>query len=78
MPRMITFRRDEEPGEFKLFQLIDDELKPAKNWHTPHLFEGNANLTLSLSEDAEVGDTLTYEAQVMDPSRIDPFAIDSR
>ena len=67
------FRRDEEPGEFQLFQIVGDEFKPAKNWRTPHLFEGNASLSLSLPTDAEVGDTLTYEAVVMDPSRIEPF-----
>lgn len=37
------------------------------------MFEGNASLSLSLPTDAEVGDTLTYEAVVMDPSRIEPF-----
>ena len=67
------FRRDEEPGELKLFQVIGDGLKPAKNWRTPVLFEGNASLSLSLPPEAEVGDTVTYEAQVMDPSRIEPF-----
>jgi hypothetical protein len=67
------FRRDEEPGEFKLFQVADDELKPAKNWPTPNLFEGNVNLSLSLPPEAEVGDILTFEAQVMDASRIEPF-----
>ena len=52
------FRRDEEPGEFKLFKVVGDELKPAKNWRTPNLFEGNVNLSLSLPPEAEVGDTL--------------------
>jgi hypothetical protein len=67
------FRRDEEPGELKLFQVIGDELKPAKNWRTPVLYEGNATLSLSLPPEAEIGDTVTYEAQVTDPSRIEPF-----
>jgi len=67
------FRRDEEAGELKLFQLIDGKLKPAKNWRTPHLFNGAASLTLTLPEEVEIGDTLTYEAQIMDPSRIEPF-----
>jgi hypothetical protein len=56
------FRRDEEPGEFKLFQVVGDELKPAKNWPTPNLFEGNVNLSLSLPPEAEVGDTVTRPA----------------
>ncbi|OOO01562.1 MAG: hypothetical protein USCGTAYLOR_02239 [Chromatiales bacterium USCg_Taylor] len=67
------FRRDDEPGELKLFQVIADELRPAKNWRSPHLFEGNASLSLSLPSDAGIGDTLVYEVQVMDPSRIEPF-----
>jgi hypothetical protein len=67
------FRRDEEPGELRLFELIDGKLKPAKNWRTPHLFEGSASLSLTLPDDAEVGETLTYEAHIMDPSRIEPF-----
>ena len=67
------FRRDEEPGELKLFQVIGDEFKAARNWRTPVLFEGNASLSLSLPPEAEIGDTVTYEAQVMDPSRIEPF-----
>jgi hypothetical protein len=67
------FRRDEEPGEFTLFQLIDGKLKPAKNWRTPHLFEGAANLTLALPDDAEVGQTITFEAHINDPSRLEPF-----
>jgi hypothetical protein len=67
------FRRDEQPGEMALFQVIGGQLIPAKNWRTPHLFEGNATLSLSLPADAEVGGILTFEAQVTDPSRIEPF-----
>jgi hypothetical protein len=67
------FRRDEEPGEFKLFQLIGGKLKPAKNWPTPNLFEGIANLSLALPEEAAIGETLTYEAHINDPSRIEPI-----
>jgi hypothetical protein len=67
------FRRDEQPGECKLFQLNDGKMNSAKNWQTPHLFEGLATLTLALPESAEVGDTLIYEARFTDPSRIEPF-----
>ena len=67
------FRRDEQPGEMTLFQVVGDELLPARNWRTPHLFEGNVTLSLSLPPDAEVGNTLILEAQVTDPSRIEPF-----
>ncbi|WP_027057030.1 hypothetical protein [Mesorhizobium loti] len=67
------FRRDEDPGEFKLFQVTGVGLVPAKNWRTPHLFEGNATLSLSLPPDAAIGEQLTFEAQIMDPSRVEPF-----
>lgn len=67
------FRRDEQPGEMSLFQVVGDELIPAKNWRTPHLFEGNVSLSLSLPAEAVVNDTVTFEAQVADPSRIEPF-----
>ena len=67
------FRRDEEPGQLKLFQVIGGQPIPAKNWRTPHLFEGSANLTLALPPDAVVGDTLTYQAEITDPSRLEPF-----
>jgi hypothetical protein len=33
----------------------------------------SVNLSLSLPPEAEVGDTVTFEAQVMDVSRIEPF-----
>jgi hypothetical protein len=67
------FRRDDEPGELRLYQVRRGALTPAKNWRTPHLFEGNVNLSLSLPPDAAIGDLLTYEAHVIDASRIDPF-----
>lgn len=68
------FRRDEEAGEFKLFQIVDGERVPATNWSTPNLYDGTATLTLTaLPPGAEKGDILVYEAEVTDPSRIDPF-----
>ena len=67
------FRRDEEPGVLSLFEVIGDELRPAKNWGTPHIFEGSVTLPLSLPPTAGIGDIITYEAQVTDPSRLEPF-----
>jgi hypothetical protein len=67
------FRRDEEPGEFKLFQIVDDKLVPAKNWRTPHLFDGEVLLSMALPPEASVGQSLWFEAHTMDPSRIEPF-----
>jgi hypothetical protein len=67
------FRRDDEPGEMKLFQVIDGELRPARNWRTPTVFEGSVTLALSLPAEAEVGNILTYQAHVTDASRLEPF-----
>lgn len=67
------FRRDEQPGEIQLYQVVSEELQPAKNWRTPHIFEGNGVLTMSLPPEAVVGDVVSYELQVTDPSRIEPF-----
>jgi hypothetical protein len=67
------FRRDEQPGEIALFEVMGDELVPAKNWRTPNLFEGTATLSLSLPPSASVGHEVTYEAVVTDPSQIEPF-----
>jgi hypothetical protein len=69
------FRRDDEQGEFKLYQIVNGERIPAKNWtNPPNLFEGAATLTItSLPPDAEKGDILTYEAEISDPSRLEPF-----
>lgn len=67
------FRRDVQPGEATLFEVVGDELMPAKNWRTPHLFEGAATLSLSLPASAAVGQEVTYEAVVTDPSQLEPF-----
>jgi hypothetical protein len=67
------FKRDEEPGEMMLYRVFGNELMPAKNWRSPTLFEGKVTLSLSLPSEAKVGDIVIYEAQVTDPSRIEPF-----
>lgn len=67
------FRRDDEPGTFQLYRVTDAGLSPAKNWRTPNLFEGTATLTLGLPPEAQVGDTVVFEAVTDDPSRIEPF-----
>jgi hypothetical protein len=56
-----------------LFQVVGTELVPAKNWRSPTLFEGNVTLSLALPAEAQVGDTVVYEAHVTDHSRIEPF-----
>ena len=67
------FRRDEQAGELTLFEVVDGELRPAKNWGTPRIFEGDVLLPMSLPLDAVVGEVMTFEAQITDPSRIEPF-----
>jgi hypothetical protein len=67
------FRRDEEPGSFELFRVVEGSPVAAKNWHTPNLFDGVANVSVGLPDDARVGDILEYEARISDPSRVEPF-----
>jgi hypothetical protein len=68
------FKRDEQPGQFKLFQVVGGKRVPATNWGTPSLFDGTATLTITaLPPDAEKGHILTYEAETTDPSRVEPF-----
>ena len=67
------FRRDEQPGELTLYEVVGETRHPAKNWRTPHIFEGNVVLSLSLPPSVAVGDAVTYEAQINDPSRLEPF-----
>ncbi len=67
------FKRDDEPGEFRLYRLINGERKPATNYHRPRLLNGLAHLSLSLPDEASVDDVLAFEAEISDPSRIEPF-----
>ncbi len=67
------FRRDEQPGEFDLYEIVDGQRKRAKNWKTPSLYRGNASLSIVLPENAEIGKRLSFEAHTTDPSRVDPF-----
>lgn len=67
------FSRAEEPGSFMLHQIVDGARVPAKNWKSPNLYRGMANFSLALPPEAAVGATLTYEAEITDPSRVEPF-----
>ena len=68
------FRRDNQPGVFQLFQVADDgERKLAVNYQCPRLYGGLAHMSLSLVEGVQEGDRLTFEAEVTDPSQIEPF-----
>jgi len=65
------FTRDSNPGEFKLFlgdrNIVDD--------YVLNLWNGRANLTVSLPEDVKIGDLLKYTVEVNDINRINPFII---
>ena len=67
------FKRDDEPGEFILYTVVDGELEPATNYQRPRLHNGLAHFSLILPEAAKEGDELRFEARVSDPSRIEPF-----
>lgn len=68
------FKRDDEPGEFELYRVTEDGRQPATNYQRPRLLNGLAHMSLSLPDDAQEGDELTYEVLVTDPSRIEPFS----
>lgn len=65
------FTRDLNPGEFKLMlndgTLVED--------YVLNLWNGIANLTVTLPEDCKVGDLLKYTVEVNDISRVNPFLI---
>ncbi len=67
------FRRDDEPGEFKLYRLNGDGREPAKNYSRPRLVNGIARMSLELPEEAQLGDQLSFLVEVNDPSRIEPL-----
>jgi hypothetical protein len=61
------FKRDEEPGVMTLYRVIDNQLVPAKNWRSPTLFDGKVTLSLSLPNEAEIGEVVVYEAHCHRP-----------
>lgn len=67
------FSRNEEPGNFALYQVVDGSRTPARNWKSPNLYRGTANFSLALPPEVAVGARVTYEAEITDPSRIEPF-----
>ena len=67
-------RRDDEPGEFKLYHLNGDERESAQNYSRPRLVNGIARMSLELPEGTRLGDQHTFLVEVNDPSRIEPFS----
>lgn len=66
------FNRDTAPGKFEL--ILDDEEKVES--YTLNLWNGIANLTVSLPHDAKVGDLLRYTVKISDIEHINPFLMD--
>ncbi len=65
------FTRDLYPGEFKI--LLNNNLLVKE--YALNLWNGIANLTVSLPEDCKVGDFLEYTVEVNDISRVNPFLV---
>lgn len=68
------FRREEHPGEFRLFRTSGDGVQIPVNTYTlngPH--NGVATLSVELPENCQVGDKLEFLAEVVDYTRIEPF-----
>jgi len=69
------FTRDLNPGEFQLFLNFDDEFILVEDY-VLNLWNGMANLTVSLPEDCKIGDLLRYTVEVNDITRVTPFSIE--
>jgi len=66
------FTRNIYPGEFKLFLENGDLVKD----YVLNLWNGIANLTVSLPRESKVGDSLKYIVKVNDINRVEPFMIE--
>lgn len=62
------FSRDENSGTLTL--KLSGKTIPC---HSPNLWNGVANLTVNMPNDAHVGDTLCFEVEVSDTTRTEPF-----
>jgi len=67
------FYRDLDPGACDVFLVDTDGRTPALNWRLSGPREGAATLSLTLPEEAQTGNTLRYDIEVTDPSRIEVF-----
>lgn len=67
------FKREEEHGDFLLFQIFGNEKKPVPNYQSLRLHNGMAHMSLSLPEEAKEGEKLIFEAEISDPSQTEPF-----
>jgi hypothetical protein len=67
------FSRDTEPGQFSLFLVNGEERVRVTDFVGPNLHNGIGTLSIKLPTTCKAGDTLSFLAQVTDPSRVEPF-----
>ncbi|MDA8001768.1 MAG: hypothetical protein MPK06_01100 [Alphaproteobacteria bacterium] len=67
------FNREEDPGDFRLYQIIEGERVPVSRYQTPNLHDGDGNknyrkatLWFNLPDDAKKGDVLEFLSVVTD------------
>lgn len=67
------FSRNSDCGEFALSLVGETSKTPVSDFVGPSLQNGLATLAVHLPHNCKVGDVLTYEAVVTDPTLLDPF-----
>lgn len=65
--------RSVDKGEFSLFLVSGGNYIPVSDFVGPNLQDGIATLVVHLPANCEVGDVLTFDAIVNDPTLIEPF-----
>jgi hypothetical protein len=67
------FSRSIDRGEFELFIITGNEKSKATDYVGPNLNNGVATLNIQLPKSANIGDTIFFEAVVIDPIAFEPF-----
>lgn len=67
------FSRNADRGEFELYLIGETSKTPVSDFAGPSLQNGLATLAVHLPQNCRVGDVLSYEAVVTDPTLLDPF-----
>jgi hypothetical protein len=67
------FGRPVDPGEFKIFQVLGDQLSEVDSFVGPYLVSGEASVSMKLPPTCQVGDELQFVTLVHDPLRDSPF-----
>lgn len=68
------FSRSIDKGDFSLERVAGELRTPVSSYVGPNLQNGIATFTLSLPDNVQPGDELTFLATVSDPVLVDPFA----